>query len=93
MNFDTTEIDVCIVCICLIANGEYNDGTDAAERCAAGQAAIWGADVRHLIPGGGREDDDGERGFSWSACEGCGDTDGGDRHQAYSARMIRRDGH
>jgi hypothetical protein len=77
-----SEINVCVVCIHLLANGEFNDGTDAAEKCFAGQQRIWGS--THLIPGGGSEEDDGDRGFSWSACEGCGDTDGGDRFQAFA---------
>jgi hypothetical protein len=74
--YDTTELAVCTVCIHLLANGEYDDGEDTAERCAAGQAKVWGDDVMHLTYGGD------ELGFSWSSCDGCGDTDGGDRFRA-----------
>lgn len=75
--YDTTELAVCTVCIHLMANGEYNDGTDAAEICGAGMVRIWGEDARYLTLGGE------ELGFSWCRCEGCGDTDGGDRFRAY----------
>lgn len=86
MSVEFSEISVCVVCIHLLANGEYVDGEDTAEKCAEGQARIWGD--THLIPGGGTDEDDGDRGFSWSACEGCGDTDGGDRFQAYAEETV-----
>lgn len=82
--FETHELAVCTVCLHLLANGEYNDGTDAAEVASAGMVRIWGDDARHLVPGGGRDDDDGERGFSWCSCDGCGSPLGGDRYQAYA---------
>lgn len=75
--FDITDISVCVVCIHLMANGEYDDGEDTAEVCAAGQAKLWGAEARHFVPG------DEDQGFSWSRCEGCGDPSGGDRFQAH----------
>lgn len=50
--FDETELAVCVVCIHLLANGEYDDGTDAAERAGEGMASIWGDDARHLVAGG-----------------------------------------
>lgn len=87
--FDMTELAVCTVCIHLLANGEFNDGTDAAEKCSEGMARIWGDDARHLVPGGGGDDEDsGDLGFSWSSCDGCGDTLGGDRHQAWAMIPI-----
>ncbi len=76
VKFDTTELDVCMVCLHLLANGEYNDGEDTAEVCAAGQEKIWGEDLRYMTLGGE------ELGFSWSSCDGCGDTHGGDRYRA-----------
>lgn len=76
MQYDTTELAVCTVCICLLANGEYDDGTDAAETAEAGVARIWGEDAKHLTYGGD------DLGFSWSSCDGCGDTHGGDRFRA-----------
>lgn len=75
--YDTTELSVCTVCIHLLANGEYNDGTDAAEVAAAGKVRIWGDDARHLTPGG--ED----LGHCTSDCDGCGDSEHGDRFRAY----------
>lgn len=85
-------IKVCVVCLHLTANGEYNDGTDAAEKCAAGQQKIWGDRAcQFCIAGCDPEDcankvypdhecEEMEQGFSWSDCEGCGDEDGGDRY-------------
>lgn len=83
-------IKVCVVCAHLTWNGEYNDGTDGAEKCSEGQQKIWGDRASQFTPAGCYEDcyyadDDDhecesfEQGFSWSDCEGCGDTDGGDR--------------
>ena len=71
------DISVCTVCLHLLANGEYGDGTDSAELCAAGQVELWGDDVRNLTLGGE------ELGFSWQACEGCGQGCGGDRYRAH----------
>lgn len=73
------DLSVCLVCIHLLANGEYNDGTDAAEVCAAGMARLWGAGgVWHLVPGSE------EFGYSVGSCEGCGDTMHGDRFEAFA---------
>lgn len=74
--FDTYELEICTVCAHLIANGEYNDGTDAAEVSAAGIEATWGADAIHLSVTGG------EPLFSTSPCDGCGNSDNGDRIKA-----------
>ena len=76
MQFDQIDLSVCVVCIFLLANGEYNDGTDAAEVAAAGMERIWGADARHLVPGGE------ELGYSTSSCDACGDWLHGDRFAA-----------
>lgn len=78
--FDLAELSVCTVCIHLLANGEYDDGTDAAALCADGMANLWGDDARHLIADGE------ELGYSTSACEGCDDTDHGDR---FAATLLR----
>lgn len=83
MRFNTIDINACGDCLQLTANGEINDGENTARDCARGQRELWGDDVRHFVCGGGRDDDDGERGFSWSACEGCGNTYGGDRYQMH----------
>lgn len=84
-------IKVCVVCVHLTANGEYDDGTDAAEKCSEGQVKIWGDrasqfclagcddDCRNASEFDDHECESFEQGFSWSDCEGCGDTDGGDR--------------
>jgi len=83
MRYDTTEIAVCTVCICLLANGEYVDGTDAAERAGEGMARIWGDDGKYLSPGS--ED----LGYGMSSCGGCGETDHGDRHQAFAMIPVK----
>lgn len=82
MSVEFTEISVCAVCINLIANGEYNDGTDAAEKCAEGQERLWGK--TWLVAGGGTEEDDGDKGFCTTSCDGCGDTYHGDRFRAFA---------
>lgn len=74
--FNETELSVCIVCNFLLAHGEYNDGTDAAEQASEGMTHIWGDDRKHLIPDGDN------LGHCTSSCDGCGQTDHGDRYCA-----------
>jgi hypothetical protein len=81
--YERTDLEVCVVCLHLLANGEFNDGTDSAEIAAAGMHRIWGDDTRHLIADGA------ELGFSTSACESCGDTDHGDRYRAVALIPTR----
>lgn len=76
IKYGITELAVCTVCIHLIANGEFDDGTDAAEECGDGQIRVWGDDARHLSFGGE------ELGFSWQDCDGCGSWLAGDRFAA-----------
>lgn len=76
--FHTIELSVCSDCIQIIANGEIDDGTDAGDRCADRQVAVWGSAVRHLVAGSA------ELGFSWADCDGCESGLAGDRHQAYA---------
>lgn len=75
--FEITPLKVCVVCIHLMSNGEYVDGTDAADECQRGMIRIWGEDAKYLTPGS--ED----LGFHSSSCEGCGDEYHGDRYQAF----------
>lgn len=88
---EPTYFKACATCMYLTANGEYNDGEDTAERCIKGQQKIWGDNYRWFMLAGcdadcGNQHHDEhecesfEQGFSWSDCEGCGDTDGGDRY-------------
>lgn len=88
---EPTIFKACLVCALLTANGEYNDGTDAAEKCVEGQQKLWGDKSSGFMIAGCHEDcryqnDDDhecqefEYGFSWSDCEGCGDPHGGDRY-------------
>jgi hypothetical protein len=79
--YDFTHLAVCVVCIHLITNGEFNDGTDAAEVAAAGVDRLWGH--RALLPDGTK------LGFSTWPCDGCGDTDHGDRYRAIAAIPTR----
>jgi hypothetical protein len=77
------ELAVCVVCLHLLANGEFNDGTDAAEIAAAGMHRIWGDIARHLVADGT------ELGFATWSCEGCGNTDHGDRYRVVALIPIR----
>lgn len=74
--FDVTELEVCTVCIHILANGEFNDGTDADDKARQGMAKLWGDDAMHLVAG------DGEIAFSAASCDGCGDPLAGERHEA-----------
>lgn len=74
---DEMIVSVCAVCFHLLTYGEYIDGTDAAEVCAAGMERIWSGRW-HLVPGSH------EFGFSTWPCEGCGDTMIGDRFEAFA---------
>lgn len=84
--FEETELSVCLVCIHLLANGEYNDGTDIAEVTLGAMRHIWGDDFIHISAGGGEYGD--ENGFCTSPCDGCGDTDHGDRFAATLLKPI-----
>lgn len=77
--FEMTELSVCVVCIHLLANGEYNDGEDTAMVTAGAMRYIWGQDLIHISPGGEWGD---ENGFCTSSCDGCGDEHHGDRFAA-----------
>lgn len=77
MRFNITDIAVCVDCLHLTANGEINDGTDAARDCVRGQRDKWGDDARYFTCGGE------ELGYSTSDCEGCGNPYHGDRFQAH----------
>ena len=72
------ELDVCIDCLALIANGECEtpdpgwDPSDVSDR--------W--DGFHLMAACEPENLETMCGsFSWMSCDGCGSTLGGERHQ------------
>ncbi len=75
------DLMVCVVCTHLIANGEYVDGTDAAEIAGKALETRW-ADAQLVMACG--EDCDGE--FGTRPCDGCGDELHGDRHPAVALR-------
>jgi hypothetical protein len=81
--FDRIELAVCVVCLHLLANGEFNDGTDAAEIAGSGMARIWGDNARHLVADGE------ELGFSTLPCDSCDDTHHGDRYRAIALIPYR----
>lgn len=84
--FEVHELSVCNECIQLLANG----GCDGCETCvfsdnpesepcqtvADRMVAKWGDDTMHLSPGSG------DLGYCQSECQGCGQTDHGDRFEA-----------
>ena len=84
MTTATTEIQVCVDCLTVTANGELLDGGpgSVAEHVRR-MTALWGDDVE-IVPG---SDDEGS--FSWSSCDGCGSTLGGDRYTAYAIERVR----
>jgi len=77
----TTDLEVCVDCIMLLANGETGDEQETAAH-AAKINALWGD--TQLVPAC---DEDCEGWFSWSSCDGCGSTLGGDRHKAAAIHL------
>lgn len=75
--FEVIDLAVCTVCLCLIANGEYEADASEAEAAWAGMARTWGDNARHLVAVG-----DSESWFSWTSCDACESPLGGDRHAA-----------
>lgn len=88
-------LEICVDCLFLLANGTVSDDQDDAADTAhaARMDAIWGEGTEitlgHLAeacPDCGLNDDrqecDCEPWFSWSQCDGCGSTLGGDREHA-----------
>lgn len=96
-NFDTIALSVCFPCLYVLANGEYDDGEDTAERIGKAMAKLWPGEVYDISPGGlcrhtgmGILAEDCEcdnLGFCTSRCETCGDTHHGER---YAATLLRR---
>jgi hypothetical protein len=78
---DTTlyQIDVCVDCVQVLANGVEND---EQARAAEGMARNWpdGQLVLGCAPNCCGEDS--SPWFSWQSCEGCGSPLGGDRMHA-----------
>ena len=76
------DLAVCGDCLSLLANGTVSDDLDGAadEAHAARMDAQW-PDVEITLGSVEPTDNDG-LGFSWSACQGCGSTLGGDRYAA-----------
>jgi hypothetical protein len=74
----TTGVAVCQDCAMMLANGELGQGDDTADRIHAERIAKrWS--VGELVLDCG---EDCEGWFSWTECDGCGSTLGGDRHPA-----------
>lgn len=111
---ETYDLDICVDCLMLIANGEVGDRGDignlteyqqseddahlynlpgddhqnnAASRHAARIDAHWpAADGWTIAPNCPEEC---EGGFSWSGCDACGSTLGGERHPAVAMKVAR----
>ena len=75
---DFTELKVCSDCLSAIANDDYSGLDDSRER------EVRAAIARHHWLVAGTE----EYGFSWTPCDVCQSSLGGDRHQAYEEREI-----
>jgi hypothetical protein len=90
-NVEMHRIEMCPDCVLITANGE--PGGDPADF----DLDRWSAGVENLWPhadgwsfGNGWSDPDAEPWFSWSPCEGCGSTLGGDREYGYVGRPASR---
>lgn len=82
MSYETHDILVCVDCILFLANGETTEHT-TPESVAISQDVQWPlADGWRLVPGSAAQ------GFSWSSCDGCGCTFGGERHEAHAMREF-----
>ncbi len=81
-HIDADELEFCIDCVMLIANGEVtdSDGNDIGPSVANAQTEIWGFGIDGALGLVLACPDDCEGWFSWSECDGCGSTPGGDRH-------------
>ena len=76
MNIHQEDLEVCVDCTQLIANGEDHTEEQDLEKKIEKQ---WGELAGHLV----MSCDEGCEGeFSWRPCDGCGSTLGGDRHKA-----------
>lgn len=75
---EAVDLKICVDCLQMIANGEGPEGHEAAMTAHLGE----GADVTLGCLDPECDDDGTEGGFSWSSCDGCGSTLGGDRFHA-----------
>jgi hypothetical protein len=87
---ETVDLSICTDCLLYLANGEVTEsnGDDITAAHAAKMAAVWGDDF-DISPGSleceNCPTDDGsncEPWFSYTQCDGCGTTLGGDRSHA-----------
>lgn len=96
---DTVEIAVCTDCLMLLANAEAFDaeGNEITEQVGANIQDLWGNTEITLGSVDDTEDTADEGYFSWSSCDGCGSTLGGDRYTATAwidgCTLCRRIGH
>lgn len=83
---ETCEVDACVDCLMLIANGETPPemGEDETENWEAGIERNWpNSEGWNLAVGS-----DDEPHFSWSACGVCGSSLGGDRETVTAWRTV-----
>jgi hypothetical protein len=73
-------IEICIDCVALLANGEVVDeeGNDIVDELQDHIGELWG-DTEITL---GWDENDPEPWFSWSSCDCCGSTLGGNRQYA-----------
>lgn len=79
MRIFASELAICVACLEYTTKGEVGDGGRTTEEVAAAIGQEWGDHAGGLTAACG-ENCDGW--FSWSPCEGCGSTLGGERHPA-----------
>lgn len=81
--WETVEIDLCVTCLVVTANGCENAEDEA---CAERMADLWPATDGWAVHGNCPEDCDGW--FSWQTCDGCGERLGGQRHPGVAMRPL-----
>lgn len=86
---DNVDLEVCVDCIMVIANGEATADTNTDEH-VANMDAMWPAQDGWRLGYGNSDPDASDLGFSWGSCDGCGSNLGGDRFAAHAFKVVGR---
>lgn len=80
---EISKIDLCESCVVLTGGDPQNLDPSEARRCWTGMRALW--PHAEINPG---SEDDGEGGYSSSACEGCGLDLAGQRYPGHAKEWV-----